>query len=168
MITLGNAAVGKTCLIRKYCDDAFDEDYQPTLGIDFMSKKENLPDGTLIKARIYDTAGQERYHTITSSYYNHCHGVFFTFALDDKQSFDQVEEWVERFNENANPDQPRILIGNKCDLNREVSDADAKALAAKLNCQYFETSAKDGTNVNKAFLTLLEMAFCKKTGKPFG
>ena len=88
LITLGNSAVGKTSLMNQYCEEKFEDNYQTTLGIDFMSKNEKLKDDTDVKVRIYDTAGQEKFHTITSAYYNNCDGVIFVFALDDKESFD--------------------------------------------------------------------------------
>ena len=125
---------------------------------------ETIPSGEQTKCRIYDTAGQERFHTITSAYYNHCQGVAFTFALNDKESFDQVSDWVERFGENADATMPKILIGNKADLDRTVSEEDAKKLAAKLDCEYFETSAKTATNVNEAFKRLFDLAYATQSG----
>ena len=124
-----------------------------TIGIDFLTKKETMPDGTQVDVVVYDTAGQERFHNVTDSFYKVADGVLFVFALDDEESLKQVSEWVARYNDAADDSKPRILIGNKSDLPeaaRKVKEEDAKKLAVSTGCAYFETSAMTGGGVNKA------------------
>ncbi|ETO13661.1 Rab1/RabD-family small GTPase, partial [Reticulomyxa filosa] len=109
-----------------------------------------------IKLQIWDTAGQERFRTITSSYYRGAHGIIIVYDITDKESFDNVRQWLFEIDRYASESVCKLLVGNKADLKnkRAVEYETAKAFADELNIPFLETSAKNATNVEQAFLTM--------------
>ena len=125
----------------------------PTIGVDF--KIRSLEEGgKTCKLQIWDTAGQDRFKTITSSYYKGAHGIIVVYDITDKDSFAKVTEWMSEVDKHASENISRILVGNKVDLEdkREVSYQEAKELADNFNVKFIETSAKEAKNVEDAFL----------------
>ena len=103
--------------------------------------------------QLWDTAGHERFRTITTSYYRGAHGIATVFDLTDRQTFEHVEKWMEEINKYAKENVMRFLIGNKSDLvdKRQVTYEEVRALANKLNIYYVETSAKNNVNITDFF-----------------
>lgn len=96
-----------------------------------------------VKLQIWDTAGQERFKTITQTYYRGAMGIVLTYAVDDRPSFNDIENWVKQIRMHASNDVAKVLVGNKCDSQkREVTFEEGKKLAKELGVQFFETSAK--------------------------
>ena len=150
IIILGDGAVGKTSIIKRYSDKEFDEEHITTLGLDFVTKKytyENI-DATI---KIWDTAGQERFKTLTYSFYKKANGIIIAFDVTDQKTFDNIKNWIDSINEHADQGIPRILVGNKNDMvdDRKVSLESAKATAEKYNLKYFDVSAKTDTNIKE-------------------
>ena len=109
-------------------------------------------DGKKIKIQIWDTAGQERYKTITQTYYKGAMGIILSYAVNDKESFENIENWMKQIKQHASEDVCKILIGNKCDMpERFISYEEGKKLADSYGLQFFETSAKENLNVQDAF-----------------
>ncbi|KAJ8355503.1 hypothetical protein SKAU_G00182970 [Synaphobranchus kaupii] len=133
LLLIGDSGVGKTCVLFRFSDDAFNTTFISTIGIDFKIKTVELQ-GKKIKLQIWDTAGQERFHTITTS------------------------KWLRNIDEHANEDVERMLLGNKCDMEdkRVVPKAKGEQIAREHGIRFFETSAKANINIEKAFLTLAE------------
>lgn len=157
-IVIGSSGVGKTNLMQRYVNDTFSEHYKSTIGIDFCIKAIKTDDKT-IKLQIWDTAGQERFKNLTISYYKAASCVLAVFSLTDKKSFEDSESWIkEAMKANENHPLKIILVGNKSDLvdKRVVTYEEAMAKANSLNISYIETSAKNGHNVEQAFLTVTE------------
>ena len=104
----------------------------------------------------WDTAGQERFRTITSSYYRGAHGIIVVFDVTDQESFNNVKQWLNEIDRYANESVNKLLVGNKSDLTgkRVVEHATAKAFADEIGIPYIETSAKNATNVEQAFMTM--------------
>ena len=123
-----------------------------SIGVDFKSK-DIIVNDKKVKLQIWDTAGHERFRTITTSYYRGAHGIVTVFDLTDKETFEHVEKWLDEINKYAKENVMRFLIGNKSDLvdKRKVSYEEARALANKLNIYYVETSAKNNINVSDFF-----------------
>ena len=134
IITLGESGVGKTSIIKRYVHNIFDIDCLSTIGINF-SFKEVERNGRKIQLKFYDTAGQEKYRSLTNSYYKNAEGVLFVFSLDDQNTFEKIKEWVDSFIQNQNgKDNIQIyLIGNKCDLERKINEESIVYLKNKLN-----------------------------------
>ncbi|XP_073115012.1 ras-related protein RIC1 isoform X2 [Elaeis guineensis] len=139
LLLIGDSGVGKSCLLLRFADDSYLESYISTIGVDF-----------------WDTAGQERFRTITSSYYRGAHGIIVVYDVTDQESFNNVKQWLSEIDRYASDNVNKLLVGNKCDLdaNRVVSYETGKAFADEIGIPFLETSAKDATNVEKAFMTM--------------
>ena len=120
VITIGDCGVGKTSIIRRYVLNNF-EDNLPTIGINFSFKNITLKNGKVVKLKLIDTAGQEKYKSLAKSYYKNVDGVWFVFAVNEKKTFDNIREWMTLFKENNNGKEgiPKYLIGNKDDLDKD-------------------------------------------------
>ena len=147
--------VGKSCLLLRFADDTYTDSYISTIGVDFKIRTVDL-DTKTIKLQIWDTAGQERFRTITSSYYRGAHGIIIVYDITDKESFDNVRQWLFEIDRYASENVCKLLVGNKSDLSnkRAVEYDAAKAFADELTIPFLETSAKNATNVEQAFLTM--------------
>ncbi len=178
IVFLGDAFVGKTCLINRFIYDTFDVGYQVcllffgsgpknrqkvTVGIDFLSKTMYVEDKT-VKLHLWDTAGQERFRSLIPHYVCDCAAaivvydvtsIFFRFLenFPDRASFGSVRQWVADLKQLTQEHVKLMLVGNKADLvdKRQVSPTEGENLAKELGLLFYETSAKDGTNVNQMF-----------------
>ena len=160
IIILGSSKVGKTSIINRYFNHEFKENMLSTIGIDFKTKYFKFDDKK-VKFNYIDTAGQEKFRAISVNYMKGTNGVILVFDITNKDSFDLIKRWIEDINENAEPNIPKILIGNKLDMsnNRQVSKDDAEELTNDLGCKYFECSAKTGENVNEALDEIAKFSF---------
>ncbi|KAE8660711.1 glycine--tRNA ligase 2 [Hibiscus syriacus] len=150
LLLIGDSGVGKSCLLLRFADDSYVESYISTIGVDFKIRTVEQ-DGKTIKLQIWDTAGQERFRTITSSYYRGAHGI-----IVDQESFNNVKQWLSEIDRYASDNVNKLLVGNKCDLtaNKVVSYEAGKALADEVGIPFMETSAKDASNVEQAFMAM--------------
>jgi Ras-related protein Rab-1A len=155
ILIIGDSGVGKSCLLLKFTDRYFNDSYISTIGVDFKIQTIQL-DNKIIKLQIWDTAGQDRFKTITTSYYRGSHGIVIVYDITDKESFLNVHNWLEEINKYASYKVKILLVGNKCDLEKErqVSIQEGQELANKLNIPFIEASAKDSTNVQQLFIKL--------------
>ena len=155
IMVIGESLVGKTALITKYTKNTFGGAYLTTVGIDFQDKFLNI-NGKEIKIELWDTAGQERFRNIAKNYFQSSDGFLLVYDLTKKSSFEKLDFWNEQINLNAPKETKYILVGNKKDLEnqREVQIEEGEDFAKKNNIKFFETSAKDGTNVINVFETL--------------
>ena len=150
-ITLfGAASTGKTSLLLRYIKDYFSDSLKKTIGSNFLIKDVKIEDIN-IRLLLWDIGGQAQFHKLRQIYFKGSNGAIGVFALDDPQSLLKIPGWISSIKKSVKQQIPMILLGNKNDLKREVSPADAKDLANKLNCDYLETSAKTGDNVETAF-----------------
>ncbi|NXL00984.1 RAB42 protein, partial [Mesembrinibis cayennensis] len=156
VIVLGDAAVGKSSLLRCFAEAPGEGAATPcpTVGVEFYSRTVPLPNAGKAKLQLWDTAGQERFRSITRSFYRSAAGVLLVFDLTNRASFEHVPEWYRE----AAGDRPPafVLVGHKCDLaaERAVSAEEAGHLAATLGMAFVETSARGNLNVELAFQTL--------------
>jgi Ras-related protein Rab-1A len=155
LLLIGDSGVGKSCLLLRFADDTYTESYISTIGVDFKIRTLEL-DGKTVKLQIWDTAGQERFRTITSSYYRGAHGIIVVYDVTDQESFTNVKQWMNEIDRYANDKVNKMLVGNKVDLtSKKVVDTDtAKEFAESLGIPFLETSAKNSTNVEQAFITM--------------
>ncbi|VDO59897.1 unnamed protein product [Schistosoma margrebowiei] len=157
LLLIGDSGVGKSCLLLRFADETFNETYISTIGVDFKIRTIDL-NGKVVKLQIWDTAGQERFRTITSSYYRGAQGIIIVYDITDQSTFANVQSWLHEISCYANSTVSRLLVGNKCDLanRRAVETSVAKEFADKNQMSFIETSAKDATNVENAFLKMAE------------
>ena len=168
IVTMGNAGVGKSSIIKRYISDIFDNNSISTIGVEFSIKEMTLKNGKKIKLKLMDTSGQELYRSLSKSYFKNSDGVLFVFALNNEQSFTDISEWINFFNENCFRDNiPKYLIGNKCDLDSHVNQALINEVANNNDMKYFKTSAKEKININNIFEEMGEKLYeeYKKSGR---
>ena len=151
IVMIGDSGVGKSCILLRYADDKFNENFYSTIGVDFRFKN-ILLDNKSVKLQIWDTAGQERFKTITSAYYRGAHGILIVYDVTDKNSFNHVKDWIEDINKYTDDNPVKLIIGNKCDLSKEkvITDAEMKAMEQQTGLEIIETSAKNSIKINEA------------------
>ncbi|KAJ2805706.1 ras GTPase, partial [Coemansia guatemalensis] len=153
LLLIGDSGVGKSCLLLRFADDTYTESYISTIGVDFKIRTIEL-DGKTVKLQIWDTAGQERFRTITSSYYRGAHGIIVVYDVTDSETFGNVKQWLQEIDRYASEGVNKLLVGNKSDLERAVDFTEANEFAGSLSIPFLETSAKNSSNVEKAFMTM--------------
>ncbi|KAG2170704.1 hypothetical protein JADG_010443 [Aureobasidium aubasidani] len=155
LLLIGDSGVGKSCLLLRFADDTYTESYISTIGVDFKIRTIEL-DGKTVKLQIWDTAGQERFRTITSSYYRGAHGICVVYDVTDMDSFNNVKQWLQEIDRYATEGVNKLLVGNKSDMtDKKVVEYNvAKEFADSLGIPFLETSAKNASNVEQAFLTM--------------
>ncbi|KAI1329297.1 P-loop containing nucleoside triphosphate hydrolase protein [Xylariaceae sp. FL0255] len=155
LLLIGDSGVGKSCLLLRFADDTYTESYISTIGVDFKIRTIEL-DGKTVKLQIWDTAGQERFRTITSSYYRGAHGICVVYDVTDMDSFNNVKQWLQEIDRYATEGVNKLLVGNKSDMSdkKVVEYTVAKEFADSLGIPFLETSAKNASNVEQAFLTM--------------
>ncbi|VDL70170.1 unnamed protein product [Nippostrongylus brasiliensis] len=153
---IGESSVGKSSLLLRFVDDTFDQTYPSTIGIDFKIRTVNV-DGSVIKLQIWDTAGQEKFRTLASSYYRGSHGIFIVFDITNEKTFHNIPYWLNNVERFANSNVIKFLVGNKSDLEsmRQISTCDAQNFATEHDMHFLETSAKSSENVEQAFLEIV-------------
>merc|ERR1712212_1169068 len=152
---IGDSGVGKTCVLFRFSEDAFNAAFISTIGIDFKIRTIEL-DGKKVKLQIWDTAGQERFRTITTAYYRGAMGIMLVYDITNEKSFENIKNWIRNIEEHASGDVEKMILGNKCDMNdrRQVSKERGEKLALEYGIKFMETSAKASINVEEAFFTL--------------
>jgi len=157
LLLIGDSGVGKTCILFRFSDDAFNTTFISTIGIDFKIKTIELR-GKKIKLQIWDTAGQERFHTITTSYYRGAMGIMLVYDITNSKSFDNIAKWLRNIQEHANEDVEKMILGNKCDMEdkRVIPKERGEAIARENGIRFLETSAKTNVNIDRAFIELSE------------
>ena len=155
LMVIGETRVGKTALIKKYTKDIFGGAYLTTVGIDFQEKIINVED-KVVKLQIWDTAGQERFRNIAKNYFHTSDGFLIVYDISNKESFEKLDFWYEQIKLNAPENTKCIVVGNKCDLEekRKVNKEEGETFSRENNINFYETSAKDGINVNNVFQLL--------------
>jgi Ras-related protein Rab-8A len=122
--------------------------------VDFKIKTIEI-ENKKIKMQIWDTAGQERFRTITQTYYKGAMGIIMTYAINDRNSFNNINNWMKQIKDHASDHVCLLLIGNKCDSkDRVVDESEGKKLADDYNIPFLETSAKENINVQECFQTI--------------
>jgi len=165
IVLLGEGAVGKTALRKRYLGEGFKANYAMTIGADFAVKRVKLGDDEIV-AQIWDLAGQMRFQSVREVYYQGASGALLVFDITRAETFEKIPQWItELMENNKNKVIPMVLIGNKSDLrelNADSIDYDSGLEYARnlsewstIEIPYVETSAKDGSNVNEAFVNLL-------------
>jgi small GTP-binding protein len=150
----GDENVGKTSLIRRYCEGKFDTSRVATIGVDFQTKVVELPSGS-VKLSIWDMAGQDRFQVVRTGMYRGSRSVALVFDLSQPDTLKHLEAWRAEVQENAPAAKP-VIIGNKLDL---VSARGAgKAFADSIGAPYVETSAQSGEGVAEMFSVLAGLA----------
>lgn len=160
LTVLGDPAVGKTSLINKYITDSFSSDYQPTLGVNILTKDLQFEENNSeIRLLLWDLAGQEKYELTRKMFFQGSAGSLLVYDKTRSSTFERISsKWLKDFKEYGRPDGVYILVGNKLDLKEStnVSSEEGRKLSQDIDAvEFIETSAKYGENVEKAFKNLV-------------
>jgi len=163
VVLLGNSGVGKSNLLSRLNSDEFSEEFLSTIGVEFLTKILEV-DNVKVKAQIWDTAGQERYNSMMSTYYRKAKGAVLVYDISDPKSLGAIDRWKSELQDQGDPDLLMMLVGNKSDLEgkRKVSRTEGVQYAGRHGMLFEETSAKTGSNVQKAFTDLLTTIYRRK------
>ena len=155
LMILGDSSVGKSSILRKYCKNEFLDKYITTIGIDFQIKYLTI-NNKKIKLQVWDTAGQERYRVVTKNYFNTSDGFIIIYDITNRETFTNINNWIEQITTIVGNNVKCVIFGNKNDLNnkRKVETDEGKELAEKFNFKFFETSAKEGNNIEEGFKSI--------------
>ena len=158
ILLLGDSSVGKTCFLMRYTDNTFQEIHMSTIGLDYKLKNVQLDDGKMVKIQIWDTAGQDRFRSITKNYYKGAHGIILIYDITNKKSFENVRNWINQIKEEVSEKVSIILVGNKIDdeEHRVVSTEQGEKMANDFGLMFFECSAKSGVNIDSTFNELVK------------
>ena len=154
IVFTGDPSVGKTSIIRRFCENKFDEiGPMSTVMVGYNNKKLKIDPYTEVEMKIWDTAGQEKYRSMTRGYLRDSNGIFIVFDLSKKKSFDSLQSWLDEINNaDISKNCVKILIGNKSDFKeKEVDENTAKKFAEENNMKFLSVSAKKGINIESMF-----------------
>lgn len=173
IVLVGNAGVGKTCLVRQFTQGNLPSGHQgATIGVDFMIKTV-LTNGMKIKLQLWDTAGQERFRSITQSYYRSAHSLILVYDISSQPSFDALNKWIKDVDSVLDRDSQlgsevlRVLVGNKSDKEREVPYSIGEKFANINKFDLFmETSALNNESVDKLFYDIAEILALRRRDEP--
>ena len=159
IIMVGESGVGKTSLIRRYTNNIFNTNHLETIGIEFFNKEERIND-QIIQIKLWDTAGQEIFHSLTKNFYRKADGIIIVYDITNKESFDRIQDWVKSVYDNTDTykEIQMIIVGNKIDLeeNREVSKEEGMKIGKYFEIDFFEASAKNAEGVRNFMIKIIE------------
>lgn len=157
IIFIGDSSVGKTSIITKFCEDKFDpENATPTIGLAEKSKIIKIDPYTEVKFDIWDTAGSEKFGSITKNYYHDSNGIILVFDLTNEKSFKNIDFWMKEINDIIDENKVvKFLVGNKSDLEDiKIDDKMAEKYAGENGMKFVKISTKDGVNIDYLFEVL--------------
>ena len=166
IIIVGEPGVGKSCLLRRFADQSFTENYINTIGVDFKVRTLEIG-GKIVKLNIWDSAGQERFRTIVNTYYRGAHGICVVYDITDTDSFEKLGSWLRDVTDLAEPLAQKLIVGTKVDLNqkRKVPLDMVQSYSDLKNIPFVETSSKTGHNVEAAFTELTKKLLEQHVGE---
>ena len=164
LIFLGDATVGKSCILNRFMNDTFTEEYQATIGLDYQAKNVQI-DNQDIHLLLYDTSGQEKFKSLIPMYTRNANIILLVYDITSQNSFNNLSNWLEDLINVKKEEVIFAVVGNKTDLedNREVSAEEWKKFAEEKNFIFAEVSAKTGDGINKLFDVILKEMLKKKT-----
>jgi Ras-related protein Rab-1A len=157
IILIGDQGVGKSCFINVVSDNVYYSNYAPTIGVDFKVIYTQVKEGNRVKCHVWDTAGQEQFHSITRSYFKGVAGAIVMYDTSDLSSFKSIEKWLAILeSENNVPNLPKVLVAAKCDKEDIVKDWDVKAIVEKYDMPFIKISSSSNKNVSIVLPSLCE------------
>jgi Ras-related protein Rab-1A len=156
-LVIGDAGTGKSSIMMRFADDLFNSSYISTIGVDFKIKTMEIRD-KIVKYQIWDTAGQERFRTLTASYYRGSNAILLCYDISDKNTFRNIDMWLEEVKRYSTGKPLLILCGTKIDLElkREILKEEAEEYAKTNNMYFFESSSKNNSNITEIFELIAE------------
>ena len=168
LIVVGNQSTGKSCILNRFVNETFEENYQATIGLDFQSKNVTIHDQD-VRLILYDTAGQEKFRSLIPMYIREAQIILLIYDISDRESFDSIPKWLREIMDVKNSEAVFALIGNKIDLEneRKVTFEEGQKFANANNFIFHEVSAKTGQNFETLFETKIFEAIYNKFKNEF-
>ena len=168
LIVVGDQGTGKSCILNRFINETFEENYQATIGMDFQSKNVTIHDQD-VRLILYDTAGQEKFRSLIPNYIREAQIILLIYDISNKESFDSIPKWITQIYDVKKAEGVFVLIGNKIDLEneRKVTFEEGKKFAEENNFIFQEISAKNGDNFEKLFEIQIFEAIYSKFKKEF-
>ena len=158
LILIGDSSVGKTNLLTQYVDGKTSENFISTIGIEFKNKIIELENRRKIRLQIWDTSGQEKFKALTKNYFRGCDAALFVFDVTNKDSFDNIKDWLKLYYEVNGENSKKILIGNKIDKeNRVINKIELKNFAEDNGLKPFEISVKNKEGIDEMFKEIVKL-----------
>ena len=167
LVLIGDTCVGKSCILVRFSDDIFDDNYVTTIGVDFRFKTMAIKN-KIVKIQIWDTAGQERYRSITTAYYRGAAAIIICCDCTNRESFDNIKNWIEEISKYTDNDSvDKIVFLNKCDLNEErcIKKEEIEQSEKENGIKILEVSAKTGEGIDAGFEYIINKLIDKNTQK---
>ena len=161
VIVIGDSYVGKSCLTTQAVRNKFINFYQTTVGFEFLTFNLRI-NSRVVKLQVWDTCGQEVYKSLISNFYRNSSLALIVYAINNRNSFEHAEIWLNELKNQSNPNVKIFLVGNKCDLenDRVVSKEEGINFKEEKNLDKFvETSAKTGKNARNILLEAAKMLY---------
>ena len=167
ILLVGDTLVGKTAFLQRYLNHEFTKNKLATIGIDSKIKIVQMEDGSTIQLRIIDTAGGERFSSITKTYYKNSHCIILFYDITNKISFDNIKYWINMINNDTPTGTIIFIVGNKMDdeANRQITKEQGENLANNFGLVFSECSVKTGENVESIFDKLIKIIHKKNYKK---
>jgi DnaJ family protein C protein 27 len=153
VISMGSTETGKSCIIKRYCEERFIPKYIQTIGIDYGVKKVTVDGHADVRVNFWDLGGSGEYFEVRNEFYRDAQAAILVFDVTNTRSFAQLEQWVAEATKFGAKDLVIAVCANKVDLGakRVVAEADARRWASAKGYSYWETSAVTGQNVSAMF-----------------
>ena len=167
LVLIGDTCVGKSCILVRFSDDIFDDNYVTTIGVDFRFKT-MVVKNKVVKIQIWDTAGQERYRSITTAYYRGAAAIIICCDCTNEESFNNIKNWVEEIGKYTDKDAvDKMVFMNKCDLTEDrcIKKEDIDKFQKENGIKVLEVSAKTGEGIDKGFEYIIEKLIDKNDNK---
>ena len=167
LVLIGDTCVGKSCILVRFSDDIFDDNYVTTIGVNFRFKTMAIKN-KIVKIQIWDTAGQERYRSITTAYYRGAAAIIICCDCTNRESFDNIKNWIEEISKYTDNDSvDKIVFLNKCDLNEErcIKKEEIEQSEKENGIKILEVSAKTGEGIDAGFEYIINKLIDKNTQK---
>ena len=157
IVLIGDTCVGKSCILVRFSDDVFSENYVTTIGVDFRFKT-MIVKNKITKIQIWDTAGQERYRSITTAYYRGAAAIIICCDSTNKDSFYNLNNWIDEIAKYTDKDVDKLILMNKCDLveDRVIDKSEMNKFEKENGIKIMEVSAKTGDGIDKAFEYIIQ------------
>jgi small GTP-binding protein len=159
LLIVGDTTVGKTSILTRFTENKFNQNYLATVGLDFFTKDVDFTNPKRrVRIKIWDSAGQERFRSLTQSFFRNANGIIIVYDVSNIESFENLKYWIQSINTQlGNNDIHTIVIGNKIDLARDVKKEDAENFCKEKGYKYFEVSAQKGEGIEEAINYLVEL-----------
>lgn len=152
VISMGPGAVGKSCLVKRYCEERFISKYIATIGVDYGVKPVEI-DGVSVRVNFWDLSGHQEFFEIRNEFYKDAQGILLVYDVCSRESFEELDNWITeatKFGANMRG-IPVVVCANKVDKRRVVTEDEGRHFASSKNFSYYETSANSGANVTESF-----------------